>query len=72
MSIIKRTACFFMTLVLISLATIYLALFNYLYLVKDSGELTLDKVPGVVKITREKDTQILHIKGDSWVSIAYG
>ena len=44
----------------------------WVYDVKVEGELVLDNAPGEVKITREADTQILHIKGDDWPSISYG
>ena len=49
---------------------IYLA--YYVYETIDSGEIFLPLAPGEVKIIREQDTQIIHIRGESWPSIAYG
>ena len=49
---------------------IYLA--YYVYETIDSGEIFLPLAPSEVKIIREQDTQIIHIRGDSWPSIAYG
>lgn len=43
-----------------------------IYGVEEIGELQLANAPGNVSIIRERDTKILHIKGDDWVSIAYG
>lgn len=43
----------------------------YLYQVVESGELVLDHAPGLVRLSREQDTKIIHIKGDDWESVAY-
>jgi len=59
-----------MVSLLLAMAGLY-ALY-FVYEVKVDGELVLDGAPGEVKITREADTQILHIKGDGWPAISYG
>ena len=43
-----------------------------LYQVKTEGTLELKNAWGEVTITREKDTQIPHIKGDTYNSVMYG
>ena len=43
-----------------------------LYNTVETGDLELTNAPGKVSIVRERDTKILHIKGEDWVSIAYG
>ena len=63
-----RGTCMFVTILLfVGLYATY-----FVYEVLDSGTLTLDRAPGLVTITREVDTQILHIKGDNTASISYG
>ena len=62
--------CLCMSLTLCAGAALYAV--YYIYEVFDKGELFLDKAPGVVSIVREADTQIMHIRGDSWASISYG
>ena len=44
----------------------------YVYEVFEEGVLVLENAPGIVTIAREADTKIMHIKGDTWKSIAYG
>ena len=58
------------SLALVGLVTAF-SLF-YIYEVFESGSLVLEHAPGPVSITREADSQILHIRGDTWQSIAYG
>ena len=60
------------TMLLVLAAIVALYLIYYVYEVKVEGELFLEHAPGKVSIIREADTQILHIKGDDWPSIAYG
>ena len=68
-----KTICLsLISVALLALLACYIAMHHWLYVVRDSGELILANAPGEVKITREADSQILHIKGDSWESIAYG
>jgi acyl-homoserine lactone acylase PvdQ len=45
---------------------------SYLYRTTLDGEITLPKAPGVVKITREKDSEIAHIRGESFKAVGYG
>ena len=44
----------------------------FVYQTKIEGELVLGRAPGKVTIEREADSLIMHIKGDDWVSVAYG
>lgn len=64
---LRGTCKFFTILGFVSLYGAY-----FVYEVFDSGTLILDGAPGLVTITREADTQILHIKGDDTESISYG
>ena len=59
-----------MCITILFFVAIYLAFF--VYEMVEEGELVLDRAPGVVTISREADTKILHIKGDDWKSISYG
>ena len=59
-----------MALFIAALATLYGLYF--VYEVKVEGELTLKNAPEDVKVIREADTQILHIKAKSWKGISYG
>ena len=43
----------------------------YLYEVKDEGEFVLDNAWGVATITREADTDIPHIRGETLNSVIY-
>jgi len=64
--------CLGVTTVVIAALTIALGAFLfYVYRVVDSGTLFLEKAPGTAAITREGDTGIAHIRGDSYLSVVY-
>lgn len=60
------------TVCLVAVALVSTYILFWLYQVLDHGVLVVRHAPGPVTIVREADTQILHIKGDDWQSIAYG
>ena len=49
----------------------YIGLHEY-FGVKDSGTIYLKNAPGNVSIYKERETGMVHIEGDDWVSITYG
>ena len=65
-----KTCVCITVLVLFCLSTFLL--YDFFYEVVETGELFLDKAPGVVSVMREADTGFLRIKGDDWKSISYG
>lgn len=62
----------FSSVIVSGLASVILIAMYTLYGPEEVGELKLANAPGNVSIIRERDTKILHIRGDDWVSIAYG
>ena len=66
-SCLKISLC---TLIL-SVGIALLAL-THLYQIKSSGEVFLENAPGKVSISRETDTGIIHVVGETWKSVAYG
>jgi acyl-homoserine lactone acylase PvdQ len=63
----------FKVLIAVFMAGIFgLVSMSYLYITKADGAITLAKAPGVVVITREMDTEIAHIRGDSFKAVSYG
>jgi len=65
---VLRGLCMLITVLVF--APVYLL--YYCYVVFDSGQIQLPNAPGTVTVSREADTQIMHIKGEDWPSIAYG
>ena len=58
-------------MVLVLSAGLLLVAAYWAYKIIDEGEMKLDNAPGVVTILREKDTQIMTIRGDNWESVSY-
>ena len=56
---------------IVALITVTVLTLRYLYEVKTDGTLYLKNAHGEATITREKDTNIPHIRGDSWLSTVY-
>jgi len=60
-------------LIFVSLAFLLTLLtLGYLYRTTLDGEIALPNAPGRVTITREEDSEIAHIKGDSFIAVGYG
>ena len=64
---ILKKACFGTALA----AAASVAFLYWAYQVEDQGTLHLEKVPGTATITREAETGVAHIRGDSWDSVYY-
>ena len=62
-----RAACIVLTFSI----GMFFAAGYWAYEVFKEGEMLLDKAPGLVSILREKDTQIMTIRGENWESISY-
>jgi acyl-homoserine lactone acylase PvdQ len=59
---------------LVVLAAIFASFVSVLYVYRtvDYGTLAMPNAPGTLTITREDDTGIAHIRGDSLLSTVYG
>ena len=69
---VKIFKCLKRTFVIVTVFCVILGLFlNWAYKLVDDGELYLPNAPGFAVITREQDTGIAHIRGDSFKSVAY-
>ena len=56
---------------LVAIAAGFAAFLFWAYDVKSDGTLYLDNAPGNAAITRELDTGIAHIRGDTWNAAVY-